>query len=212
MVVVAGVRQPERVEEPLAERVGVGPPRDGLDDGAQHGVARVGVGELAARLEVERVGREPGDEGGRGRRHARELGVAGEGRVPREPARVREQVADPQAVALLGRVVQVARDGRVEVDLARLDELHHERGRELLGERPDPVPGVGRVGDGPGRVGEPEATLVDDGVAGGHQDGADKAVGVVGGRGAGVEAVGEGLSRRRGRRQGGAEDEQEAHG
>ncbi len=46
-----------------------------------------------------------------------------------------EEVVHRHAVALRGRVVgEVPRDGRVERDLAGLDQLEHEGRRELLRE------------------------------------------------------------------------------
>ena len=112
-----------------------------------------------------------------------------------DAAGVGEQLLDGHH-GLLGRVVrEVARDGRVEVDLALFDELQDERGGELLGHRPDAVLGVGRVGDAPRHLGFAEAVFVHHLVARGEQDRAVEQADVVIGLHQRVDVGGDVLSR-----------------
>ena len=57
--------------------------------------------------------------------------------VVRHSAAMTEQVAN-RDVSADGRVRQIRRERRVEVDQAFVDELHHDRGDERLGETADP--------------------------------------------------------------------------
>ena len=106
-----------------------------------------------------------------------------------------EQVAN-RHVSADGRVRQVRRERRVEVDEAFVDELHHDRGDERLGETANAEHGIrrhrfaGGVGDSRGRRG---GRAVPD-----HEDGDAAIVVADEGGGRGVEVEGRlGRGRRR---------------
>ena len=169
-VLVARVVHLQGIEDRLLEERRVVLARGGLDDLPEHDVSGVAVAEFLARLEVERLVLELGDQllerdpHGQGLQEVRERRVVGDARG------VGEQVVDRDLVPRLGRVGQVFLDLVLDVQLAPLLEDHDGHGRELLGDRPQAELGLGRVGHVMLQVGHAVALAEEDLAVASHQD------------------------------------------
>ena len=115
---------------------------DALEDLAEHEVVRVRVGRLAARPVLEWKLRHRRDQPAR-RNHR--SWVAGHGADPglvlhvlRDPARVVQQLPDPDLPTCAKPTWEIAVDCVVEPDPVLSDELHHDRRDEGLRHASDP--------------------------------------------------------------------------
>ena len=151
-----GGRHSKRLEEPLVEEVAVATAAGMLDDHAEQRVADVAVLEALTGGEAQLVlDRGVKHFGGRVTHpcatRPQRLEAA---RQPRQPRRVRQQVAYRDRLPRLRRAREVPRHRVVELDLAFLDQEHDRRRRELLGHGRQLEDGVRRHRDVVLHVGE----------------------------------------------------------
>ena len=143
---VVGPLQTERPEEPLLQELGVAQSREAFDKHPEQVVAGVVVLVAVAGLELEGRLREQLQHGLVTEVEPGPLPELRHLRVALDPRGVVQQPLD-RHLETPGVVVRqvLAQIGR-QIQLSLLDQQHGGGGRELLGDRPDAVDGVGRRG------------------------------------------------------------------
>lgn len=136
--VVAGVLHPQRREDIVLDELLVTAAADFLDDVAKQDVPRIAIAHLLAWKEVERLVANHRD-----RRRGSRVGellrlVRRQVREIRDSRRVCEQVENRDPLPRRRRIGQVGLDRVLELQPAALHEQQDRRGRELLGDRPEP--------------------------------------------------------------------------
>ena len=145
---VGRVREPERHEQVVAQRLAQRLVRGFLDDATEQQVAGVVVQHLRTAREVERHAaherqrRVHGRVGADERRHRPRLP-----RERRDPGGMPGELAHGRAAPRLGLAREPAPDGVVHAQHAALGQAQHFGDHELLGDRADPVDAVHARGD-----------------------------------------------------------------
>ena len=162
VVIVPGVVEAERLQDPLPEDIVVFLARHIFDDLPENEIARIVVRPVRARLELERHVPDDFDKLVRRERvtplFLNELGKSG---IARNPRGVVQEVVDHDLRTLLCRIAgQIGGDRGVEFDFAFLDQLQNDRRGEVLRHRADPVFRVRRIRHFPLDVRPAESVLV----------------------------------------------------